>query len=207
MAEKVSSDELASLAGRILAAGNPLENEQVARAAQNVLDPAHRDFVWRQLKALFTPYFENMLALAGSVLSQARDDDDEDEDAGGEVRLLAKTITDPEGAAAFSEFFNSAMVTYGTEEFVAEEVARRLDSMSAREAVLSLLKGLYPGSTDWGRLALATGHSNMKDLARELKESDEVRQDDAAVFATRKTMADRTIEALPWPSAPERKST
>lgn len=197
MTEKTSSKELASLAGRILAAGNPLDNEQVSAAIKNVLDPQHRDFVFDRISALFTPYFENMMTLAGSVLSQA---DDDDEDEAGEVRVLAATITDPEGLPAYSEFFDSALVTYGTEKLVSASVVDRIGELSTREAVLSLLKGLYPSGTDWGRLSLITNVANLTDLARELKADDMVRQDDATVYASLKTMGDKSITAIPWVS-------
>ena len=207
MSNKVSSKELASLAGRILAAGNPLDNAQVSTAIKNVLDPLHRDFVFERISAVFTPYFENMMTLAGSVLSQADDDDDEEPAPIGDVRILNGTINDAEGVQVYSEFFESALVTYGTEKLVSVAAVDRINELSTREAVLALLKGLYPNGTDWGRLALVTNVSNLTDLARELKSEDMVRQDDATVFASLKTMGDKSITAIPWVSASGRKSS
>lgn len=69
-----SSEEMASLAGRVLAAGNPLENEQVLAVILNSWSgpgaPEVRDCIKRDMLSVLQPYFDNMLRLAGSVLTQ-----------------------------------------------------------------------------------------------------------------------------------------
>lgn len=70
-----SSDELATLAGRVLAGGNPLDNEQILA----ILDRDLRQLgigmsdvtnAMVSIRSVFGPYFDNMLSLAGSVLRQ-----------------------------------------------------------------------------------------------------------------------------------------
>lgn len=72
---KETSSEVASIAARVLGAGNPLDNEQVlaaigkARATEPTLAGA--------LGPALKPYFDNMMTLAASALSQREDDSDE----------------------------------------------------------------------------------------------------------------------------------
>lgn len=78
MSNRETSPEIASMAGRILSAGNPLDNEQVILAIYDALPPGERMTTARIKKDLSTvlqPYFDNMLSLAGSCLSQAEPDD------------------------------------------------------------------------------------------------------------------------------------
>ena len=73
-----TSDEIASLAGRILQAGNPLDNTQVLIALVNALPEVDRttpEHLRDAMRAVLEPYFDNMLRLAGSCLSQAEPDD------------------------------------------------------------------------------------------------------------------------------------
>jgi hypothetical protein len=76
MSTRETSPEIASLAGRILAAGNPLDNSQVVISIIDGLATANTGKQAQEaLKAVLGSYFENMLSLAGSCLSQAEDDD------------------------------------------------------------------------------------------------------------------------------------
>lgn len=78
MSTRETSPEIASMAGRILAAGNPLDNDQVILAVIEGLAEANTGKqAQAALKAMFQPYFDNMLSLAGSCLAQAEPDDDE----------------------------------------------------------------------------------------------------------------------------------
>lgn len=75
MSTRETSPEIASLAGRILAGGNPLDNDQVVLS---IIDGIAKANTGKQaqdaLKAVLGVYFDNMLSLAGSCLSQAEDD-------------------------------------------------------------------------------------------------------------------------------------
>lgn len=76
MSTRETSPEIASMAGRILAAGNPLDNDQVILAVIEALAEANTGRAAQAaLKTMFQPYFDNMLSLAGSCLAQAEDDD------------------------------------------------------------------------------------------------------------------------------------
>lgn len=76
MSTRETSPEIASMAGRILAAGNPLDNDQVIVAVIEALAEANTGRAAQAaLKTMFQPYFENMLSLAGSCLAQTEDDD------------------------------------------------------------------------------------------------------------------------------------
>jgi hypothetical protein len=76
MSTRETSPEIASLAGRILAAGNPLDNAQVVISIIDGLAGASTGKQAQEsLKAILGSYFENMLSLAGSCLSQTEDDD------------------------------------------------------------------------------------------------------------------------------------
>jgi hypothetical protein len=78
MSTRETSPEIASMAGRILAAGNPLDNDQVILAVIEGLAEANTGKqAQAALKTMFQPYFDNMLSLAGSCLAQAEPDDDE----------------------------------------------------------------------------------------------------------------------------------
>lgn len=77
MSNRETSPEVGALAGRILQAGNPLDNDQVVLAVLEGLAEANTGQQAREaLKTLFQPYFDNMLSLAGSCLSQVEDDED-----------------------------------------------------------------------------------------------------------------------------------
>lgn len=79
MSTRETSPEIASMAGRILAAGNPLDNDQVILAVIEALAEANTGKqAQAALKTMFQPYFDNMLSLAGSCLAQAEPDDSED---------------------------------------------------------------------------------------------------------------------------------
>lgn len=70
-ASRETSPEIASMAGRILAAGNPLDNSQVVSALIEEIAKANSLAEAQQaFRTMFQPYFENMLSLAGSCLSQ-----------------------------------------------------------------------------------------------------------------------------------------
>lgn len=76
--DRKTSTEIASMAGRILAAGNPLDNDQVILAVIEGLAGANTGKqAQAALKTMFQPYFENMLSLAASCLSQVEPDDDD----------------------------------------------------------------------------------------------------------------------------------
>lgn len=88
MSTRETSPEIAALAGRILAAGNPLDNDQVVLAVLEGLADANTGKQAQEaLKTMFQPYFDNMLSLAGSCLSQAEEDD---EDGTPRIALTAK---------------------------------------------------------------------------------------------------------------------
>lgn len=89
MSTKETSPEIASLAGRILAAGNPLDNDQVVLAVLEGLAGANTGKQAQEvLKTMFGPYIDNALSLAGSCLSQA--EPDEDPEAPPRIALTAK---------------------------------------------------------------------------------------------------------------------
>lgn len=95
MSTRETSSEIATLAGRILSAGNPLDNEQVMAAIYEGLPSDLRPTHNRLREALapaLQPYFDNMLSLAGSCLSQA--EDDEDENGAPRIALTAKVDWD-----------------------------------------------------------------------------------------------------------------
>jgi hypothetical protein len=76
MSTRETSPEIASMAGRILAAGNPLDNDQVILAVIEGIAAANTGKqAQAALKQMFQPYFDNMMSLAGSCLSQTEDDD------------------------------------------------------------------------------------------------------------------------------------
>lgn len=76
MSNRETSPEIASLAGRILAAGNPLDNAQVVISIIDGMAAANTGKQAQEaLKAVLGSYFENMLSLAGSCLSQTEEDD------------------------------------------------------------------------------------------------------------------------------------
>lgn len=78
MSTRETTPEIASMAGRILAAGNPLDNDQVILAViEGLADANTGKQAQAALKTMFQPYFDNMLSLAGSCLAQAEPDDDE----------------------------------------------------------------------------------------------------------------------------------
>lgn len=78
MSTRETSPEIASMAGRILAAGNPLDNDQVILAViEGLADANTGKQAQAALKTMFQPYFDNMLSLAASCLSQAEPDDGE----------------------------------------------------------------------------------------------------------------------------------
>jgi len=73
-----TSPEIATMAGRILASGNPLDNEQVILALIESIAAANSGAeVQAALKTMFGPYIENALSLAGSCLAQVQPDEDE----------------------------------------------------------------------------------------------------------------------------------
>lgn len=75
MSTRETSPEIAALAGRILAAGNPLDNDQVVLAVLEGLADANTGKQAQEvLKTIFGPYIDNALSLAGSCLSQAEPD-------------------------------------------------------------------------------------------------------------------------------------
>lgn len=91
MSTRETSPEIASMAGRILAAGNPLDNDQVILAVIEALADANTGRAAQAaLKTMFQPYFENMLSLAASCLSQAEPDDSED----GQPRIMIAATVD-----------------------------------------------------------------------------------------------------------------
>lgn len=66
-----TSIEIASMAGRILAAGNPLDNDQVILALIEQIAASNSGAEAKQaFSTMFQPYFDNMLSLAGSCLAQ-----------------------------------------------------------------------------------------------------------------------------------------
>lgn len=78
MSDRETSPEVASMAGRILAAGNPLDNTQVVISIIDALAQANTGKQAQEsLKAILGSYFDNMLSLAGSCLSQTEEDDDQ----------------------------------------------------------------------------------------------------------------------------------
>lgn len=60
-----TSPEVASMAARILASGNPLDNDQVISAVVEAIAEANSfEGVRSTLRTMFQPYFENALSLA-----------------------------------------------------------------------------------------------------------------------------------------------
>lgn len=79
MSTRETSPEIASMAGRILAAGNPLDNDQVILAViEGIAESNTGKQAQAALKTMFQPYFDNMLSLAGSCLSQTEEDDSDE---------------------------------------------------------------------------------------------------------------------------------
>jgi hypothetical protein len=88
MSTRETSPEVASMAGRILAAGNPLDNSQVIIAIIDGLAQANTGKQAQEtLKAVLGSYFENMMSLAGSCLSQTEEDD-------GPPRIAVQAVVD-----------------------------------------------------------------------------------------------------------------
>lgn len=88
MTDKTTSPDVAALAARILAGGNPLDNQQVRIAIQAaVMEHVHcsspsqvvtvrvPDTVVENIGYVIAPYFENMLTLAASCVAQAENRD------------------------------------------------------------------------------------------------------------------------------------
>lgn len=76
MSTRETSESVASLAGRILAAGNPLDNDQVVFTIIDRIAKANTGSQAKAaLKGVLDTYFANMLSLAGSCLSQTEEDD------------------------------------------------------------------------------------------------------------------------------------
>lgn len=76
-----TSETIASLAGRILAVGDPLANKQVQaailKAALDASPPnsnLNSGILLDGIRAVFVPYVDNMLSLAGSALTQREGD-------------------------------------------------------------------------------------------------------------------------------------
>lgn len=65
-----TSAEVASMAGRILAAGHPFDNEQVMAVVCGALAKGNTPEGLAEIKAVFQPYFDNMMSIAGSALTQ-----------------------------------------------------------------------------------------------------------------------------------------
>lgn len=75
MSDTEPTEELVSLAGRVLAGGNPLDNEQVMAALAKELRTADGMFtpvtaVREATRVVLGAYFENALSLAGHVLGE-----------------------------------------------------------------------------------------------------------------------------------------
>jgi hypothetical protein len=69
---EVTSPEVASIAGRILQAGNPLENEQVKTVIMAAMAKGNVEG-FREIVSVLSPYMDNMLSIAGSALTQRQD--------------------------------------------------------------------------------------------------------------------------------------
>lgn len=108
MSTRETSPEIATMAGRILSAGNPLDNDQVVLT---LLDGAARANTGKQaqaaLRSVLQPYFDNMLSLAGSCLSQTEDDETPTKDSVSiETKVRWESITNAitgglEGGASY----------------------------------------------------------------------------------------------------------
>lgn len=75
---KDSSAEMATLASRILAGGDPFDNDQctaaIARAfIRQGANASSAERAVKEIEAVLRPYLDNMTSLAGSVLAQAGD--------------------------------------------------------------------------------------------------------------------------------------
>ena len=180
------SDEAVTLAARILAAGNPFDNEQVHLALREEL---HRQGVtgpiYRIVKAagiLLRPYMDNALSLAGHVLGRESEEEAAPKLSDLDPSMLGKTAP-------------SLMPILPPGEEI------RIHSIETREGVLGLLKGIHPTGSTWAHLAIALDirGSDLTPIAHELRKTGAVRMEDAAVFASLETMADKSITALPWP--------
>lgn len=91
MSTRETSPTISSMAGRILAAGNPLDNDQVILAViEGLAESNTGKQAQAALKTMFQPYFENMLSLAASCLSQAEPDDDDN----GQPRIVMTATVD-----------------------------------------------------------------------------------------------------------------
>lgn len=116
MSNRETSPEIAALAGRILAAGNPLDNDQVILAVLEGLASANTGKQAQEaLKTMFQPYFDNMLSLAGSCLSQAEDDD---EDGTPRIALTAKVDWDKIVNAIIGAFEGGSTYWLRTADYV-----------------------------------------------------------------------------------------
>lgn len=116
MSTRETSPEIAALAGRILAAGNPLDNDQVILAVLEGLAGANTGKQAQEaLKTMFQPYFDNMLSLAGSCLSQAEEDD---EDGTPRIALTAKVDWDKIVNAIIGAFEGGSTYWLRTADYV-----------------------------------------------------------------------------------------
>lgn len=67
---EVTSAEVATMAGRILSAGNPLDNDQVLAVICKALEKGNTPEGLADIKAVMQPYIQNMMSIAGSALTQ-----------------------------------------------------------------------------------------------------------------------------------------
>lgn len=169
----VHDEETQSLAGAVLARGNPFEEGSNSRKAiANMFPPDHRDFLVKRLAAFLEPAFTASLSLAGRVLVDA---------------VAPADIPQPPAPDGAAD----------------EELAPlSLATMEHKNAMISLLKGMHPAGTTWAHLAIAVGAGigEARTAATDLGNAGLVRMSDDQVFASLAAMQDESIEALPWPN-------
>lgn len=168
-----TNDEVLSLAARILASGDPLDNEQVTNALYASFHDRN-DFV-EGIRSVLAPYFDNMLTLAGRVMG---DEAEEQRESSERARAAAET---PAPAVT--------------------DTSADLERLTPPRAMISLLKHMHPNGVSWGHLALAAGvgGTDQRQARRELLERGLVVQRADLVHASVKAMQDTSIEAIAWP--------
>jgi hypothetical protein len=110
MAKKQSSPEMSSTAGRIMGGGHPLDNEQLllsfnqelsrqgfVRPAAD-LDSDNIAAAREALRIVFDTYFQNMMSLAASVLSQDEQGADDDGNAGTHAYDMLAALAEHDAA-------------------------------------------------------------------------------------------------------------
>lgn len=136
MSDRETSEEMGTLAARVLRGGHPLDNEQVRAVILKAVEAAivgageqipamSEERLFRELAVVLSPYFENMLSLAGSVLAQVEPDGEKLPTAAlrGILAMCAATFRDYARLHAAKLPAAQAFDPHG-----AEEIARKVNA-------------------------------------------------------------------------------